>query len=65
MARKEREKQEWMGEAVTSLVPMGGWRDDDGDDGGDDDDDDDGDGNDKKIWTLAAWSYYLLAIKTT
>ena len=58
MARKEREKQEWMGEAVTSLVPMGGWRDDDGDDGGDGDDNgDDGDGNDKTNWTLAAGSY--------
>ena len=52
MARKEREKQEWMGEAVTSLVPMGGWRDDDGDDSGDDD------GNDKTFWTLAAASLF-------
>ena len=51
MARKEREKQEWMGEAVTSLVPMGGWRDDVDDDG------DDGDGNDETNWTLAAGSY--------
>ena len=59
MARKEREKQEWMGEAVTSLVPMGGWRDDDGDDGGDvDDNGDDGDGIlDVSCWELLAISY--------